>query len=129
MFCLPKFMLSGMSGMAFRFVIHKRLLPSSLDMYNWAPENWKAVDNLGIYSEVYEGTHLNTTFPLYRNEAIRKISESIDNGMPVITWGLNFSEFCLITGYDDSDGVLYYMHPGDTENNVLIKPICLSNQT
>jgi len=78
MFSLPKFMLSGMSGIAFKFVVHKRLLPSSLDMYNWVTENWKAVDTLGIYTETYEGSQLNPTFPLYRKEAIKKIKDSGD---------------------------------------------------
>jgi len=80
MFDLPKYMLYGMTGMAFKFSIHKRMLPSSLDLYDWRWENWRAVNVLGIYNETYSGSPLDSTFHIYQKNMILKIKQSIDAG-------------------------------------------------
>ncbi|MCX8131016.1 MAG: hypothetical protein N3I35_13070 [Clostridia bacterium] len=113
-------MLSGKTGLAFRFVIHKRLLPSSVDAYNWGWENWKHVNTLGIYSEYYEGKLNNPAFVLYQDAAIEKIRTSIDNGFGVIAWGMSSSQFGVIYGYDDRDQVFYFKNPGDVEDNIML---------
>ena len=95
LFYLPKYMLSGMTGMAFKFVIHKRLLPSSLDLYYWQEENWQAVNSLGIYNETYSDTPMNATFPLYQKNMLHKIISSIDDGKAVIGWEIERPIFCL----------------------------------
>ncbi|MCX7923006.1 MAG: hypothetical protein N3B21_13485 [Clostridia bacterium] len=119
MFSMPKYMLSGMTGMAFKFTIHNKLLPSSVDMYNpW--ENWRAVDTLGIYSEVFSGSIHNPTFPLYKKEALRKIKQTIDDGKAVIAWGLNQPLYYLICGYDDVDRVFFFKYIHDDENDVML---------
>lgn len=120
MFDLPKHMLSGMTGMAFKFTIHKRLLPSSLDMYNWRWENWRAVNALGIYNETYSGSPMDSIFPIYQKNMIKKIKQSIDEGKAVIGWGLSKSSFCLILGYSDEDQVLFFRHNNSKENEVML---------
>lgn len=113
-------MLLGKSGLAFRFTLHKRLLPSSMDAYNWGWENWKHINALGVYSEYYEGRLENPVFPLYQEAAVKKIKASIDNGVGVIAWGMSGSRFGVITGYDDTDQVFFFSCPGDYKDNPLL---------
>ncbi len=119
LFDLPKDMLSGMTGMAFKFIIHKKLLPSSLDMYNWSYDNWRAANILGIYSEIFTGSPLDTTFPLYQRNMIKKIRQSIDEGKAVIAWGLSESSYSLITGYSDCDRVFFFRHSSQEDEVIL----------
>lgn len=120
LFHLPKYMLSGMTGMAFKFVIHKRLLPSSLDMYSWQAENWQAVNMLGIYSESYGGSPLEFTYPLYRTQMLKKIKHSINYGKAAIGWGIDRSLFCLYTGYQEDEQVLFFRDSQSKEDGVLL---------
>lgn len=120
LFHQPKYMLSGMTGMAFKFVIHKRLLPSSLDMYSWQSENWQAVNMLGIYNEAYAGTPMDFTFPLCRKQMLSKIKKSIDEGKAAIGWEIEQSSFCLYTGYQEEEEVLFFRNSGSRESEVLL---------
>lgn len=120
LFRLPKYMLSGMTGMAFKSIIHKRLLPSSLDLYSWQEENWQAVNILGIYNETYTGTPVNVTFPLYQSRMLQKIIASINEGKPAIGWGLDEPVFCLYTGYDEDEEVLFFRNSNSKEDEVLL---------
>ncbi len=119
-FPMPKYMLSGMTGMLFKFVVHKRLLPSSLDMYSWQRENWKAVNMLGIYTETYSGSPMDPTFPLCREQAIRKIITSINEGRAAIGWGHENPRFCLYTGYNEEDRVIFCRDSRSKEEEVLL---------
>ena len=116
----PKYMLSGMTGMSFKFVVHKRLLPSSLDLYSWQAENWQAVNTLGIYNEVYVGTPLDSTFPLYQRNMLDKIIRSIDQGRASIGWEIERPIFCLYTGYNKDDQVLFFSNSTSKEDDVLL---------
>lgn len=120
LFHLPKYMLSGMTGMAFKFVIHRRLLPSSLDLYSWQEENWQAVNRLGIYNETYSGSPMNPTFPLYQRSALHKIIASINEGRAAIGWELERSIFCLYKGYNDDEEVLFFSNSSSKEDEVLL---------
>lgn len=120
LFHLPKYMLSGMTGMAFKFVVHKRLLPSSLDMYSWQFENWQAVNMLGIYNESYSGSLMDYTFPLYRKQMIHKIKTSVNEGKAAIGWGTERPVFCLYTGYKEDDEVLFFRDSESRDNEVLL---------
>lgn len=116
----PKYMLSGMTGMSFKFVVHKRLLPSSLDLYFWQSENWQAVNILGIYNEVYVGTPLDSTFSLYQKSMLGKIVSSIDGGRAAIGWEIERPRFCLYTGYNKEDQVLFFSNSTNKEDDVLL---------
>ena len=120
LFHLPKYMLSGMTGMAFKFVIHRRLLPSSLDLYSWQEENWQAVNSLGIYNETYTGSPMNATFPLYQRRTLHKIITSINEGRAAIGWELERSIFCLYTGYHEDEEVLFFSNSSSKEDEVLL---------
>lgn len=120
LFHLPKYMLSGMTGMVFKFVIHKRLLPSSLDMYSWQAENWQAVNLLGIYNETYAGSPMEHTFPLYRKQMVSKIISSIYEGKAAIGWENERPAFCLYTGYHEEEEVLFYRNSKNSEDEVLL---------
>lgn len=120
LFHLPKYMLSGMTGMAFKFVIHRRLLPSSLDLYSWQEENWQAVNSLGIYNETYTGSPMNATFPLYQKNMLHKIISSIDDGKAVIGWEIERPIFCLYTGYNKDEEILFYRNSIGKEEDVLL---------
>ena len=85
-FSCPDYMLAGMTGVAFKFVISKSIIPSSLDMYDWYKENKRGVDNIGIYNEIHMGNNSNEVFILYQKESLKKVKNSIDRGMAVIVW-------------------------------------------
>lgn len=55
--------LMGLTGMAFRFIIHDQICPSSVTVYDWVRDHFAIVDRIGIYSEffqVYNDAKLNT---------------------------------------------------------------------
>ncbi|CAG7647482.1 hypothetical protein ACFQI7_20240 [Paenibacillus allorhizosphaerae] len=102
----PKYMLSGKTGMAFKFCVHKELLPLSVTAYGeWIEEHQPAAENIGIASAIYCGHTRHHTFPLYREAFIREMKASIERGVGVIFWE---PEFCVIHGYDDDDEVFFY---------------------
>lgn len=103
--------LMGMSGIGFHFIIHKKVCASSVTVYDWAGDHIAAMDRIGIYSEIVcnMDTHMNT-FTKAREDAVRKIKESILSGRPVVVWAPTpILEFGLITGFDDDDGVFHVM--------------------
>ena len=114
------FMLSGMTGMAFKFVAHKNLIPASTEVYSVGESSWRAVDMLGIYSEIYSGVNSSLTFPLYQENTLRRIKESIVNRKGVLTWAPGLMEFGVINGYDDEDEVLYYKDRVKQFNQVML---------
>lgn len=116
----PSFMLSGMTGMAFKFVAHKNLIPASTETYSLVDSSWRAVDMLGIHSEIYSGVNNSLTFPLYQENTIRRIKESIIKGNGVLTWAPGLMEFGVIIGYDDEDEVFYYKDRIKQFNQVML---------
>lgn len=105
LFEAPKYMLSGLSGMCFKFTVHEDLLPLSVSAYGqWVIEHQPAVDNLGIYSEYDAGYTRHPTYSFYQKEAVSWVKQSLDKGKGVIYW---LPEFGVIYGYDDDDGVFY----------------------
>jgi hypothetical protein len=116
----PKYLLSGLTGFVFKFVAHKKLNPSSIDVYSMDNFNWQALDNLGVQSEILSGRSSNPTFILYRSSAVKKIKESIDRGIGVLVWAPKYMEFGIIYGYDDEDGVFYYMDRIDGDNQIML---------
>jgi hypothetical protein len=124
LFDKPKYMLSGMTGLSFKFIAHKRLLVSSTLMYDRALEHSDAIDILGIYSESWAGRINNPTFQLHQKYLIKRIRESIDNGYGVVGWitigQRKDVDFGIIYGYDDYDRVLYYKTRGKNEQLVML---------
>ncbi|MDF2649216.1 MAG: hypothetical protein K0Q73_5021 [Paenibacillus sp.] len=101
----PKYMLSGLSGMAFKFTVHERLLSMSVSAYGqWGHEHKPAIDNLGIFTESDGGRTRHPTFRHYQREAVDWVKSSLDRGIAAIYW---IPEFGVIHGYDDEDQVFF----------------------
>jgi hypothetical protein len=114
----PKYTLSGLSGMAFKFSVHKRLLPMSVSAYGqWGTEHRPAVDNLGIFTESDGGRTRHPTFRYYQREAIRWVKRSLERGIGVVYW---LPEFGVIHGYDDEDGVFFVQDGRSTESHIVL---------
>lgn len=116
----PKYMLSGMTGFAFIFSVHKELIVASTEMYGLRTVAHNALDILGYYSEVYGGLKTYQTFPLHQKMAIKRARESIEAGMGVIVWAPEKTDFAVITGYDDEDGVFFYRDRHNRDMQVLL---------
>ncbi len=116
----PKYLLSGMTGFAFIFSAHKELIVASTEMYGLRTAAFNALDILGYYSEVYGGLKTCQTFPLHQKMATKRVRESIDAGMGVIVWAPRETDFAVITGYDDEDGVFFYRDRHNRDLQVLL---------
>ncbi|MHC0039516.1 hypothetical protein [Pseudoneobacillus sp. C159] len=107
----PKFLLSGMTGMCFKFSVVKGISPISIHSYGpWARDHWTAVNYLGIYNSANADRWRHRTFPLLQKKAIEKTIASIDKGIAVLYWGPPFS---VIYGYDLEERIFYYQESDD----------------
>ncbi|NQX43879.1 hypothetical protein HQN87_00930 [Paenibacillus tritici] len=101
----PKFMLSGLSGMAFKFSVHEKLYFHSVTAYGqWGQEHGPGIDNLGIYTVYDGGRSRHESFREYQRIAIESVKQSLDRGRACIYW---IPEFGVIHGYDEEDQVFY----------------------
>ncbi|NQX71669.1 hypothetical protein HQN90_36885 [Paenibacillus alba] len=118
MFTGPKYMLSGLTGMAFKFSVHERLLPLSVSAYgNWVNEHGPAVDNVGLLSDRDAGRTRHPTFRFYQQAAIDWTRRSLDRGIGVIYW---IPEFGVIRGYDDEDSVFFVQDGMSDEDQIVL---------
>ncbi|MBO7745633.1 hypothetical protein I8J29_15590 [Paenibacillus sp. MWE-103] len=101
----PKYMLAGLTGMAFKFTVHRKLLPLSVSAYGqWGNEHAPAIENLGLLTVWDGGRTRHPTFPHYQRDAVDWVRQSLDAGVGAVYW---LPEFGTICGYDDEDGVFY----------------------
>jgi hypothetical protein len=111
-------MLSGLSGMAFKFSVHERLLPLSVTAYGqWGLEHGPAVDNLGLFTVWDGGRTRHLTFRHYQQDAINWMKASLDRGVGLIYW---IPEFGVICGYDDDDGVFFVQDGWSQEDHIVL---------
>ncbi|HYE82038.1 MAG TPA: hypothetical protein VEG39_07720 [Clostridia bacterium] len=115
-----KYLLSGMAGFAFIFSAHKELIVASTEMYGLRTTALNSLDILGYYSEVYCGLKNCLTFPLHQKKAIIRTKESIDAGMGTIVWAPGITDFGVIFGYDDEDGVFFYRDRHHKDEQILL---------
>lgn len=115
-----KYLLSGMTGFAFIFSAHKELIVASTEMYGLRTAAFRSLDILGYYSEVYSGLKNYLTFPLHQKRAIIRAKESIDEGLGVIVWAPGITDFGVIYGYDDEDGVFLYKDRHHKDEQILL---------
>ncbi|WP_405111976.1 hypothetical protein MHH28_03720 [Paenibacillus sp. FSL K6-1217] len=114
----PKFMLSGLSGMAFKFTVHEKLLPYSVTAYGqWGTEHSRAADNLGIFFQYDGGRTRHDSFGEYQRLAIDNVKLSLDHGRACIYW---IPEFGVIHGYDEDDQVFYVQDGWSGETQVVL---------
>lgn len=114
----PKYRLSGLTGLAFKFTVHERLLPLSVSAYGqWINEHKPGMDNLGIYTVLDAGRTRHPTFRHYQQDAIEWVKDSLDRGVGVIYW---IPEFGVIDGYDDEDRVFFVQDGWSEEKQVIL---------
>ncbi|MEK4043185.1 hypothetical protein NSU18_05940 [Paenibacillus sp. FSL H8-0048] len=114
----PKFMLSGLSGMAFKFTVHEKLLPLSVTAYGqWGIDHSAAVDNLGIFFQYDGGRTRHASFGEYQRLATDNVKQSLDCGRACIYW---IPEFGVIHGYDEDDRVFYVQDGWSGETQVVL---------
>ncbi|QYR23214.1 hypothetical protein KZ483_09995 [Paenibacillus sp. sptzw28] len=113
-----KFMLSGLTGMAFKFTVHERLLPLSVSAYGqWGSEHQPAVNNLGILTTIDGGRTRHPTFGYYQKEAVEWVKDSLNRGIGAVYW---IPEFGVINGYDDADRVFFVQDGLSSESKVVL---------
>ncbi|GAA0381141.1 hypothetical protein [Paenibacillus motobuensis] len=114
----PKYMLSGLTGMAFKLSVHERLLAMSVTAYGqWIEVHKPAVKNLGLLSVADAGRTRHPTFRWYQQEAVIAVKQSLDLGLGAIYW---IPEFGVIHGYDDADQVFYVQDGRHAESQVVL---------
>lgn len=114
----PKFMLSGLSGMAFKFTVHEKLLPMSVTAYGqWGTEHSSAVDNLGVFFRYDGGRTRHDSFGEYQRIAIDNVKQSLGRGLACIYW---IPEFGVIHGYDEEDRVFYVQDGWSGETQIVL---------
>ena len=104
------YQLMGKTGMAFHFIVHEKLCPSSVTVYQWHDEHICMLDRIGVHSSYISTAYSSSlnTIDLVRKDSIEAVKKSIDRGVPVIIWAPSPTlEFGLITGYDDKDKVFF----------------------
>ena len=115
LYAAPKYMLAGMTVTGFRFTVDRLITAGSPTAYNWMAENFLAADFIGITSDQQAGFSFEPTFPLYQNEAIHAIKQSINRGIGAIIWK---DQFVIVTGYDDSRQMLFYSDGMESEGEL-----------
>lgn len=114
----PKYRLSGLSGMAFKLSVHRKLLPLSVTAYGqWGDEHRPAVDRLGIFTQADAGRTRHPTFLYFQQAAVRQVKTELDQGRGVIYW---IPEFGVIHGYDDDDEVFYIRNGWSDESEIVL---------
>ncbi|QHW31661.1 BtrH N-terminal domain-containing protein [Paenibacillus rhizovicinus] len=118
LFAGPKYMLAGLSGMAFKFAVHRKLLSFSVSAYGqWGNEHDPAIENLGLFTIRDAGRTRHATYPYYQADAVKWVKQSLDAGVGVIYW---IPEFGVICGYDDEDEVFYVQDGWNAEHGVVL---------
>jgi hypothetical protein len=104
------YLLAGMSGIAFHFIFHECANVTSSTVYDWNYGHHAAMDRIGIHSEIYlHWNHrLMNTAQSIQADAVKRMKQSIDRGVPVVYWApTDILEFGILYGYDDRDQVFF----------------------
>jgi hypothetical protein len=100
----------GDCGIGFHFIVHKDACPSSVTVYEWYEEHIRAMDRIGIRTDVVNSDNNGSmnTYEAVQRDAVEKAKASIEAGIPVLAWAPTpILEFGIIDGYDDKDGVFF----------------------
>lgn len=127
--CISSLMVE--TGMAFHFIVHNKLCPSSVTVYNWKEEHEKMLKRVGVDTEVncVMGFSDHENQEELQHKAINDIKKSIDRGLGVVVWApTGVLEFGIIKGYDDEDEIFFVSDvTGDDPDPLLYKNLGLSN--
>ncbi|MDQ0194260.1 RNA polymerase sigma factor [Paenibacillus wynnii] len=96
----------GLTGQAFRLQIHRDHLDlTGPTAYSWRSMFSKGLLNMGFGARtIGEGLRIPQTDDLVL-EAFSFVHNAIDQGMPVIVWGVEQPFFALINGYNDESRI------------------------
>jgi hypothetical protein len=107
-----------LSGRGFPLIVEERCCASSVTVYEWNEEHFRALDRIGVFSET-STTILHPPVHSLKNlqeHAKKRIIESLLQEKPVVIWSPTFlCEFGLIRGFDLEDGV-YFVTSIDQKN-------------
>jgi hypothetical protein len=119
-------MLMGMTGMGFHFIVNDKTCPSSTTVYDWSDEHFQMMDRIGVDNDVFTlwiDPKL-CTFRHVQNRAIARIKESIEKGFGVSVWApTTLLEFGIISGFDEEEKVFFVQDCVNDET----KPLLFSN--
>src|SRR5690606_23432727 len=89
------------TGHAFRFHAAEDLGISGPYSYNWTKSALIGLENMNMPAKLHGGTGHQLRILDDLTACMDDIFIALENGIPVIAWGLNNAEFGLITGYND----------------------------
>ncbi|MGY3714940.1 RNA polymerase sigma factor [Sutcliffiella cohnii] len=89
------------TGHAFRFHATEDLGISGPYLYDWTSSVLSGFENLGMSAKVHGGPGHQLKQPDAFTACLEDIFHALEQGIPVIAWGLNNAEFGLITGFND----------------------------
>jgi RNA polymerase sigma factor (sigma-70 family) len=89
------------TGHAFRFHTTDDLGISGPYSYDWTSSVLSGLENLGLSAKVHGGPGYQLKHPDELTACMEDIFHALEEGIPVISWGLNNAEFGLITGFND----------------------------
>jgi hypothetical protein len=100
----PLWEIQGLSGYAFRILVHKETCPSGPHHTNWKEIHPATLRRLGWEPNFFLHIDWNRTRALAekREQMLRTITAALDQKRPVIVYDLYVPEWGLVTGYDES---------------------------
>jgi hypothetical protein len=114
-----EWMLAGLTGIAFHLIVDRGTCPSSPTAYDLTRVNTEAMRRIGVSSECVECLGDMRSFKGKQGKAVSLAKASLDRGVPAIAWLWDWTEFALLTGYDDTDGVFFVQAAGGGGDPVL----------
>jgi len=101
----PLWEIEGLSGYAFRILVHREACPSGTHHTNWKKLHPRTLRRLGW--EPRFALHFDWdragSLASRRPEVIELINSSIDDGRPVTVYDLYVPEWAMATGYNDAE--------------------------
>ncbi|WP_179298691.1 RNA polymerase sigma factor [Evansella halocellulosilytica] len=89
------------TGHAFRFHAANDLGISGPYSYDWTSSVLSGMDNLGLSAKIHGSPRYQLKQPDELTACMEDMYQALEDGIPVISWGLNNAEFGLITGFND----------------------------
>lgn len=118
---------AAQTGRAFHFSLHGLCHPSSISVYNWTSDHRRAVDLIGVFTQVITFEPHFITYPAACKRVVSSIKQGLNRGFGAVLWGVDGGEFGIIKGYDDADGVFLTDGVGQWQTAGTSTPILYDN--
>ncbi len=100
----PLWEIEGLSGYAFRILVHREVCPSGTHYTNWKEFHPQTMRRLGWDPRFF--LHIDwgrsDTFPAQREKLLELVTSALDERRPVAVYDLYVPEWALVTSYDDA---------------------------